>query len=175
MKLLAIVAAVLVITAVAPADTLKATANKMLDGASTAIQNKDFKAFDAAVHPYVTAGFKHIENGKATNYAQMLAGMKQSMGMLQHVTSAHARLLSCTEHGQTGTTTTTHAVTATSVGKDKKPHKLGFTGTTKDTWVKVRGAWKITSMTWVSQKMTQDGKPFDPMAGPQMRPKPKAA
>ena len=50
----------------------------------------------------------------------------------------------------------------TMMGPDKKSHKIVAVMTSKDTWVKTKGGWKMSSMTVVSSKMTSDGKPFNP-------------
>jgi hypothetical protein len=163
MKFAAIAAALLVVTAVASADSLKSAVHKMGNKASVALAHKDFKGFEAAIKPFVTPDFKYIEQGNSMGLSQMVEGIKQGVGPM-NVTSANDKTLSVTEQGKTGTIMSTHSLTGTMKGPDKKTHKIVARITSKDAWVKVGSTWKMSSMTVVSSKMTRDGKPFDPMA-----------
>ena len=164
MRLVALAITLLAVSAAASAESLRATAEKMGTKASIALAHKNFKAFAAILRPYVTSDFQYTEMGKSMGFDQMIAGVKQGVGML-NVTSAHSRILSCVEHGKTGITTTTHNIAATMIGKDKKVHPMAFSGNSKDTWVKVDGTWKMSIMAWGSQKMTMDGKPVNQGGG----------
>lgn len=162
----AAVFAALFVVALAPAASLKATATRAFRAAAVTIRHRDARAFDKVVRPYLTADFKCTEQGQTMDYAQMLAGMKQSMTMMKHVTQASAKVQSCTEHGNMGKTSTHHVIIGTVLGEDKKTHKMVFNGQSNDTWVKQGGKWKMSTMVWAYQKMTRDGKPFNPQMAP---------
>ena len=165
MKFVALAATLLAVSAVASAESLRATADKMGRQASVAIAHKDFKKFESTMHQYITSDFKYTDSGNSMNFEKMLAGMKQGLAMI-NITAASSRLLSFKEHGKSGTTYTTHRVMGTMTGADKKPHTLVAIGNSMDSWVKTGGSWKISLMAWGKQRMTLDGKPFNPMAGP---------
>ncbi|HLK15690.1 MAG TPA: hypothetical protein VKT78_12880 [Fimbriimonadaceae bacterium] len=161
----AAIAAVLLVVTVASAETLKTTATKMADRASAAMAKQDYKGFEAIVKASTTSDFKYVEAGRSMNLTQMMAGIKQGSGMMK-IKSAHAKILSCSEKGgKSGSTTTSHDFKGTMTGPDKKPHTLAGSMTSKDTWVKVGGKWKMSVMTVTGYKATMDGKPYNPMAG----------
>jgi len=51
-------------------------------------------------------------------------------------------------------------------GKKGSKHKLTDEQTSKDTWVKTGNSWKMKVTETVSEKMTLDGKPYNPAGAP---------
>ncbi|MHB8635498.1 MAG: hypothetical protein ACYC96_03385 [Fimbriimonadaceae bacterium] len=170
MKITAVAIAILAVSASTFADSLRATATRMGKLASAALAHKDFKAFDIAVRPCVTPGFRFTEMGHSMNFDRMVAEIKAGLSSLPNVSSSTSKILSCAEHGKTGTTTTTHRIVATMVGPDKKHHKLVSIGKSTDSWVKVGGVWKMSVMAWGAQTMTVDGKRMNPNQAPRRTP-----
>jgi hypothetical protein len=60
--------------------------------------------------------------------------------------------------------TISHNLSGTTMGQDKKLHKFEMGGVSKNDWRREGGVWKMSTFTWISEKMTMDGKPFDPSA-----------
>jgi hypothetical protein len=48
------------------------------------------------------------------------------------------------------------------MGPDKKSHTMSFSGTSTNTYVKVKGKWLMSVMSWGKSTMMMDGKPMDP-------------
>lgn len=147
---------------------LKSSTKSIYDNVSKAFMKKDVGAFEKATRGFMTKDFKCTENGKTMSYDQMVADMKVTFAQFTKVTSAKTAMVSAKETGNKANSVSTHAISATMVGPDKKSHKLVMIGTTNDTWVKTGKDWKMSSMKWVKQTMTMDGKPFDP--GKPMKP-----
>ena len=147
---------------VASAQNLKATINKMNQAVCRALKNRDMALFEKITRPSVTSDFKHVEMGHSMTYDEMLAQMKQSFAMLKKVNSATAKTNKISIHGDTATSESTHHIVAVMAGPDKKNHKMVMNGLTKDVYRKEGKQWKLAEMDWVNQKMTMDGKPFNP-------------
>ena len=147
---------------IASAETLQSTINKMNAKVAHAFMHNDMAAFEKITRPAVTSDFKHTEMGHSQTYDQMLSEMKQSFAMIKKFSSVSAKTSHIAIHGDKATSTTTHHMVGVIVGPDKKNHKMVMTGTTKDTYRKEDGKWKLAEMNWVKQGMTMDGKPFDP-------------
>ena len=128
-----------------------------------ALMKRDYNAFEKITRPGVTSDFKYTEAGKTENYDEMLANMKQGMTMMKKVNVAKSSIVKLAIHGKTATCDTKHHMLATMGGQDSKQHKMSFDGVSTETYRKEKGQWKLASMVWGKQKMTMDGKPFDPM------------
>lgn len=165
MKFAYLVPVLLVASACASAESLKATASKMGQKASAYLAKKDFAGFEKAMKGFITSDFKYIDEGKSMSFNDMLTGMKMGLGQLK-VTGASSKTLTAKETGKTGVTTATHNISGTMTGPDHKSHTLKASATSTDTWVKVGGVWKLSVMNWGKTKMSMDGKPFDPTAAP---------
>jgi hypothetical protein len=164
MRLASLVLSTFVVSSLSYADSLKSTATRLGTQASVALKNKDIKGFTAILRKNTTPDFKYVEANNSMTLDQMLGVMKGQFAAMKTVKSASSKLLRCVEHGKTGITATTHSITAMITGPDRKLHLLVASGDSKDTWVKVGGAWKMSVMLWGKQKMTMDGKPFNPSA-----------
>lgn len=159
---LALVAVVSICTA--SAQNLKSQIMKMNAQVARALQHKDMATFEKITRAAVTSDFKHTEMGHSQDYDTMLSEVKQSMAMIKKFTAVSATTKDVVVHGDKGTSTTVHRMDGVMDGPDKKTHKLVMSGTTKDVYRKEGGKWKLAEMNWVSQKMTLDGKPFNPQA-----------
>ncbi|HEY3782297.1 MAG TPA: nuclear transport factor 2 family protein [Fimbriimonadaceae bacterium] len=162
-----VILAVLALASLSFASTqsLKTEANKMNSEVAHAFMHKDMDAFEKITRAHVTSDFKHVEMGKTQTYDEMLAEMKQSFGSIKKLTSCTAVTSHVMVHGDTGTSITNHRMVGVIVGPDNKDHKMVMTGATKDTYRKEGGMWKLSEMNWTSQKMTLDGKPYNPSMG----------
>jgi hypothetical protein len=103
------------------------------------------------------------------NYDQMLASMKQGLGMMKSMSKVSAKLMSLKQGKTTATAVTMHEMVGKMLGPDEKSHSMTYSGTSNDTYRKVNGKWLMAKMEWTKTKMTMDGKPFDPS---QMAPPP---
>ncbi len=124
--------------------------------------NKDIAGFEKLVKPMITKDYKHIEMGRTLTYDQMIAEMKQGVGMMEKVTVAQSKFLSFKQTGNTVVAKQSHKMEGTMTGPDKKKHTMGFVGVTMNTYRKEGGVWKMSIMNWTKQDMLMDGKPFDP-------------
>lgn len=167
MKVLTVLS-IAALATVAMAD-LKSSTKGVYEKVGKAFMKKDVKAFEAATRPAMTKNFKCVQQGKTMNYTEMLADLRVTLGQLSKVTAAKASMVSAKEMGNKANSVSTHSISGTMVGPDKKSHKIEMRGTSNDTWVKEGKTWKMASMTWVKQSMTMDGKPFNP--GAPVRPK----
>lgn len=123
------------------------------------MMHKDIDGFVKVVKGGTTEDFKYSENGRDMTFDQMVDGMKQGFAMLSKVVSADSKLLTLEEHGDSATSTTRHSMLG--ITQDGK-HKMGFTGTSVETYRKENGKWLMASMAWKSEQMTMDGKPMSP-------------
>ncbi len=160
MKKFTLAFAILALCAVAGADALRSQIDAMNKTMHTVMMNRDINAFIKAVKGGVTKDFKYSEQGKAQTFDQMVAGMKGGFAMMTKVTAADSKVLSLTERGNSATCTTQHTMMGITMDPKHKAHKLGFTGTSVETYRKEKGKWLMSSMSWKSQQMTMDGKPL---------------
>ena len=126
---------------------------------------KDIDGFVKAVKGGCTSDFKYTENGRSMNFDEMVAGMRQGLAMLNKVKKADSKIVTLTEKGNSATCTTSHNMVGVIMDGNKKPHDMGFLGTSIETYRKENGKWKMASMTWKEQKMTMDGKPMEALGG----------
>ncbi|MBS1724957.1 MAG: hypothetical protein JSS66_18615 [Armatimonadetes bacterium] len=162
MRTLPLLATCLLVTSVAHAANLRSSINSMASKVHATFMKKDADAFAKVVRPAVTSDFKYVENGKTMTFDEMVEGMRQGLAQMSKITSATTKILTLTEKGNMGSTTEMHTMSGVNMGQDKKMHKMTFSGKTKCEYRKVKGTWKMASMTWVSQTMTMDGKKMDP-------------
>lgn len=156
----------LALCANAAGQSLKASieaGNKQIE---KALLSKDIAKFEKVVRPMMTKDFVHVENGQSMNFDKMVETMKQGYGMLDKITKVKASATQIKESGKTGSCIMAHEMTGTVKGGDKKTHVLAFVGHTKNSFRKEGGKWLMSRMEWVDQKMTMDGKPFNPAPPP---------
>lgn len=134
-----------------------ATADRTIDRLMMA---KDVKGLKKTLQAGVTSDFKYVEGGQTQSFEAMSANMTMGILSMKSLRKVEAKAISVKEKGSTGTVMTMHLMEGTTIGADKKPHTLTFSGTSEDTYVKQGGKWKLSRMAWVKQSMTMDGKPF---------------
>jgi hypothetical protein len=78
------------------------------------------------------------------------------------VLGASLGLLMGAVRGTTATCTSHDAMVATVLGRDKKWHKMKSDGLSKNAFKEIGGAWLMKSNATVSDKVTLDGKPYNP-------------
>ena len=171
MRILSILVVASIIVVSAQAATLKSSILEMNKKVCAALVKGDFKAFEKITRAGVTKNFVYSENGKTESYDEMLKQVKQSMSMGK-VTSASSTLVKLDIKGNSATGSTTHTMKMVTKGSDKKNHTMVVTGKSVEVYVKVGNDWKMSKMTWVSSKMTMDGKALDPtkMGAPSTKP-----
>jgi hypothetical protein len=163
MKAFTIAIALLASYAVALADGLRTQVNASMKTITAAMKKKDFATLSKQMKAGSTADFKYVEDGRTQTLDEMLEGMKMGLGMMQKLTACNVKLLKLQEHGKTAVGSMEHNMVGTMMGQDKKTHTMSFTGVSEHTYVNVGGKWKMSSMTWKSQKQTMDGKPVTGM------------
>lgn len=152
-----------VLSVVAFADSVKAEIESGNAKVCKFLKAKDIDGFAKFTRPWVTADFKHVENGKSMTFDEMVKEMKMGMGQMGKVRSVSTKIIKFKTKGKMAYATTQHSMVGeTAPGPDKKVHVIGFVGTSEDVYRNEGGKWKLASMTWGKQKMTMDGKPFDP-------------
>ena len=149
---------------IASAQSLKKAIHRMNVDVTRALKNKDMAKFEKITRPNVTSDFKHIDMGKTQSYDEMLTDIKQSFGMIQKFTSASATTNKIRINGDTATSVSHHRMAGIMMGPDNKKHRMLMVGATHDTYRKEDGKWKLAVMEWFNEKMTLDGKPFNPAA-----------
>jgi len=150
------------IVAANAADTLKAQIEASNKPIHQAMLKKDFPTLEKLFKATCTPDFKYVENAKTPpqNLAQMMQNMKMGITSMKKMTKVDSKVLSCTEKGSTGMSKSMHVMEGMVAGPDKKDHKMSFSGVASETYVKVKGKWMMSKMSWDSQKMTMDGKPM---------------
>lgn len=152
-----------VLTVSAFADSVKADIEAANAKVCKLLKAKDIDGFAKFARPWITADFKHVENGKSMTFDQMITEMKNGMGQLGKIRSVSTKIIKFKKTATMAYVTTQHSMMGeTAPGPDKKVHVMGFVGTSEDVYRKEGGKWKMASMTWGKQTMTMDGKPFDP-------------
>jgi len=164
-KALPLIVVGLVAASLVRADNLRSMIQNMNRKVCHAMMKKDMAAFEKCTRGGVTSDFKYSENGQAEDYDSMLAHMKQGLTMMKTISTVNTKLVKLTQEGNSATATTRHHMVGIIAGPDKKNHKMVFDGISTDGYRKEDGKWKLASMTWGDQKMTMDGKPFNPMQG----------
>lgn len=101
---------------------------------------------------------------KPQNAEQVKAAMMQEFAMAKSVDEVKMTVTKFTVTGYTAEATTSGKMSLSMYGQQGKTNKLVDLSTTKDTWVKGADGWKIKSVDVITDKMTLDGKPFDPSA-----------
>lgn len=154
------------LTGVVHAQGLKAQLESDMAKISAALAKKDLAAFEKLTRPHCTADYKHIENGKAMNYDEMLKTMKQGMGMMTKMRKVQTKMLTFKQNGNKAVATFAHEMVGElPPGEDKKVHVMGFKGVSQNSYRKEGGKWKMSEMKWNSQTMMMDGKPMGAPSG----------
>ena len=147
---------------VASAESLRGVIDATNSKVHSALMKKDARAFQNALRPVATRDFKYVEGGKTMTFSEMCKNTEMSMAMMPKITNAYSAILKCKESGDTGTATMRHTMIGTMIGSDKKTHVLNMVAMSNYTFIKLRGKWLMSSMTWGDTSMKMDGKPFNP-------------
>ncbi|MFI5385668.1 MAG: nuclear transport factor 2 family protein [Fimbriimonadales bacterium] len=163
MKALTIAIVLIGALTVAHAANLRAEIEASGKKIAAAMKKRDFATLSKEMKAGTTADFKYVEGGQSETLDQMLEHMKDGLGMMTKITTCSVKLLTLKEKGNTAVGTMRHTMAGTMKGDGKKTHSMTYTGVSEDTYVKQDGKWKMSSMTWKSQKQTIDGKPVPGM------------
>jgi hypothetical protein len=123
-----------------------------------AMLSKDFGYFDRTATP----DFTSTQNGHTQNRKQSLAGIQQMFAMVKTITKVHSTVTSATMNGKTITATTESEMTAKVAAAKGKLITVVDRSIDKEVWVMTPSGWKIKSVITLSDKMTANGKPFNP-------------
>lgn len=113
-----------------------------------------------------TKDFTYAEAGRKLTAEQMSAQMKQEFAMVQGAPTTKTTILSCKVKGKMATVVTGDYGEMQMAMQDGKPHTFVSNGKSTDTLVKTAVGWRVKSVVVTSNKMTMDGKPFDPSKPP---------
>ncbi len=162
MKAISLPLVLVCLVTVASADSLRSEIKSLNGMVQKAMLSKDMKSLGKKMKSGVTSDFKYMERGQAMNFDTMVKMMDQGMASFAKVTQAKSEILTLKETGKSAAGTTRHTVSGMIMGPDKKQHTMLMVGVSSDTYKKVGGKWKMSSMSWKDEKTTMDGKPFDP-------------
>ncbi|MBS1716783.1 MAG: hypothetical protein JSS72_03515 [Armatimonadetes bacterium] len=159
-----LILAIIATAAISGADSFKKEIAKHDSHIKAFFLKRDADGFGKYIRPFVTSDFVHSEHGQTMNFDQMMGEMKMGLGMYKKIDTVSMKYMSTSSKGNEGWATCWHKMGGTMVGADKKTHRMEFIGTTKNTYRKENGEWKLAKMEWTEDKMMLDGKPFDPSA-----------
>lgn len=142
----------------ASAASLRTEINSMNHMIAKVMMKKDIEGFRKIVKGSITSDFTYTENGQSMNFDKMVDGMKQGFASLSKVTAVSSSIVSLKQTTNSATATMKHSMSGIMIDEKKKSHKMVFTGTSVDTYRKVNGKWKMSSMNWKASKMMMDGK-----------------
>lgn len=123
-----------------------------------AIVAKDIKGVMATS----TKDFSYTENGKTITGEAMSAQMQQQFTMMSGTPKAKFSIISIDVKGKSATVVSTDVTEMSMALQDGKAHKIVASGKSKDLLVKTKDGWLMKTVTVLSNKMTLDGKAFDP-------------
>jgi hypothetical protein len=142
-----------------PQDEFRNQMNALSKKYEKAMLKKDLKTFEKLLNASTTKDFKHIENGKSMDRAEMVKMMKSSIAQFQKVTKFKSKFMSVQLTGNKANCTVFNIMEGTMVGPDKKKHTMSFSGNTEEKFEKVGGKWLMKSMEWKTMESRMDGKP----------------
>ena len=145
---------------------LKAEVEALNKKAEKLLKAKDLDGFAKMLKTHCAPDFKYCEEGmggKPMTLQQMMDQMKMGYAMTDTVKSVSAKILTLNVTGNTAKGTTRHEMTSVMKGeKGKKGPVMVYIGKSTDMYKMIKGKWYMTSMSMKTEKMTLDGKPFDP-------------
>jgi len=128
-----------------------------------AMVRKDIKAFNKVMRNWVTPDFRYVEMGRSMSYDDMVKQMGGGFAMTERVKSADSKILKIDMKGSHALVRSQHdMVSLLHGGPKEKAHVMRYHGISGDTYVRMNGKWKLAKMEWLTEKMTLDGRPFDP-------------
>jgi Tfp pilus assembly protein PilE len=130
--------------------------------AKAALSNS-YKTMEKSIMQNMTADFKYKSpNGRSETRTQWLQMMKQEFQRGMKFSAFKFTVGKITVNGKTASVQSSLTAKGSGMGPDKKNHVFGSTSKAVETWVKEGSKWKIKMIDTKSEKMTMDGKPFDP-------------
>ena len=127
-----------------------------------AVVAKDLKTIMATGAP----GFTYTEAGHTMSGDQVSAQMQQQFQATTGTPKSKTTVTSVVVKGTTAVVGSIGVTELQMVLPDGKPHKLSSTSKTSDTLTKTAKGWLFQKINILSNKMTLDGKPFDPSKPP---------
>lgn len=112
-----------------------------------------------------TPDFKMKSNGRITEAKVLLGQMKQQLAMIT-MKSCSMKPESIKVKGDKAEVIANESTAMEFKLQDGIKHALSSKGRSKATLVKTPGGWKFQFVETLNEKMTLDGKPFDPTAPP---------
>lgn len=136
----------------------KADWQKMYDKAEMYFNKRDADS----IFKYMAPGAKMVMDGKEMSAKDGKAGMKQWFSMMKSL-KCNLTVTSATQNGNMATVKDTFDDTGVMMNPEtKKDSKYTGKGSETMTWVWMDGKWMIKKLVINSNKMTLDGKPFNP-------------
>lgn len=137
----------------------KADWQRMYSEAAKLMEKKDAKSLFSVMTP----DFTMTMMGKTSGREESQKGMEQWFGMMKNI-RASMTVTKVVVKGDTATITDRYRTSGTTLPdpKTKKSGKLVDAGVETATWTRVNGQWMMKKLAMVTQKMTMNGKPFNP-------------
>lgn len=111
---------------------------------------------------YMAPDFSMTMMGQKMNTEQAKASMKQWFGMMKDLHAKMTVTSVMSKANMAMVTDSFHMSGHMMNPKTKKWSKYVDSGMETATWVRMGGKWMMKSLTMKGEKMTMDGKPFDP-------------
>jgi len=111
-------------------------------------------------------GFTYTEAGRTMTGDQIIAQMQQEFQVTVGKPVSKTTIVTCKIKGTTASVTTTGYAELSMNLPDGKVHKMTSVTKTSDTLVKTAKGWFVKNINVTSNKLTLDGKPFDPNKPP---------
>lgn len=113
-----------------------------------------------------TKDFTYTEAGKTMSGEQISSQMQQQFSMTVGTPKSKFTITSCVVKGKTASVECSNFTEMQIKLGDSKPHTLVSNSKEKDSLVKTDKGWLMKAVNVTSDKMTLDGKPFDPSKPP---------
>lgn len=126
---------------------------------STMFMKKDFDGIMKTGAP----DFKMKQGGQTLDGKATMAMMKQQMGPAT-IKACSMKPTSIKIAGNKAVVLSDGSTTMVMKGPDGKTHTMSDIGKSRDTLIKTKAGWKFQLIESLSEKMTMDGKPFNPTA-----------
>lgn len=125
-----------------------------------AVKAKDIDTLNSMMAP----DFKMRMKNQTYDRKQASDMMKQQFKSMKSFDKWDYKFGPMTRRGNTVTTIVYEDTASTAVGPDGKTHKVTDKGTMQTRFRRIGGQWKVTDVRSLKDRMTIDGKPFDPTA-----------
>lgn len=150
------------------AATLKSNLQTAIDQYTAAWKKKDAKTTERIIRAHFAKDFvSTMKTGQKMSLEEWIANDKMQMSFVKTVKTMSLKIDKVTVSGNKASSNETF-LAEFMVDNPQTPGKtstIKVKGTSKSTYKKVGGKWLISTMVEVSNSMTMDGKPFNPMGG----------